>query len=69
MNRRKAQLFLLVITVPIVLAVVYSVYSIWNGYRPSLELVLGVGGGVFIEALLATLIASKRSKKKPRPQP
>ena len=69
MNRRKAQLFLLVITVPIVLAVVYSVYSIWNGYRPSLELVLGVGGGVFIEALLATLIASKRSKKKPRTQP
>ncbi len=69
MNRRKAQLFLLVITVPIVLAVVYSVYSIWNGYRPSLELILGVGGGVFIEALLATLIASKRSKKKPRPQP
>ncbi len=69
MNSRKAQLFLLVITVPIVLAVVYSVYSIWNGYRPSLELVLGVGGGVFIEALLATLIASKRSKKKPRPQP
>ncbi len=44
MNRRKAQLFLLVITVPIVLAVVYSVYSIWNGYRPSLELILGVGG-------------------------
>jgi len=69
MNRRKAQLFLLVITVPIVLVVVYSVYSIWNGYRPSLELILGVGGGVFIEALLATLIASKRSKKKPRPQP
>jgi len=69
MNRRKAQLFLLAITVPIVLAVVYSVYSIWNGYRPSLELILGVGGGVFIEAFLATLIASKRSKKKPRPQP
>ncbi len=69
MNRRKAQLFLLVITVPIVLAVLYSVYSIWNGYRPSLELILGVGGGVFIEALLATLIASKRSKKKPRTQP
>ena len=44
MNRRKAQLFLLVITVPIVLAVVYSVYSIWNGYGPSLELILGVGG-------------------------
>jgi hypothetical protein len=65
MNRRKAQLYLLVITVPIVLAVVYSLYSIWNGYRPSLELVLGVGGGVFIEALLTTLIASKRSKKKP----
>ncbi|OLE91494.1 MAG: hypothetical protein AUF79_04220 [Crenarchaeota archaeon 13_1_20CM_2_51_8] len=69
MNRRRAQLFLLVITVPIVLAVVYSVYSIWNGYGPSLELILGVGGGVFIEAFLATLIASKRSKKKPRPQP
>ena len=65
MNRRKAQLFLLVITVPIVLAVVYSVYSIWNSYRPSLELVLGVVGGVFIEAFLATLIASKRSEKKP----
>jgi len=69
MNRRKAQLFLLAITVPIVLAVVYSVYSIWNGYRLSLELILGVGGGVFIEDFLATLIASKRSKKKPRPQP
>jgi hypothetical protein len=65
MNRRKAQLFLLVITVPIVIAVVYSLYSIWNGYRPSLELVLGVVGGVFIEAFLATLIASKRNKKKP----
>jgi hypothetical protein len=65
LNRRKAQLFLLVITVPIVIAVVYSVYSIWNGYRPSLELVLGVVGGVFIEAFLATLIASKRNKKKP----
>ena len=65
MNRRKAQLFLLVITVPIVLAVVYSAYSIWNGYRLSLELILGVGGGVFIEAFLATLIAKKRSKKKP----
>ena len=69
MNRRKAQLFLLVITVPIVLVVVYSVYSIWNGYRPSFEVILGVGGGVLIEAFLATLIASKRSKKKPRPQP
>jgi hypothetical protein len=65
MNRRKAQLFLLVITVPIVLAVSYSVYSIWNGYRPSLELILGIGGAVFIEAFLATLIASKRNKKKP----
>jgi hypothetical protein len=51
--------------VPIVLAVAYSVYSVWNGYRPSLELILGVGGGVFIEAFLATPIASKRSKKKP----
>jgi len=65
MNRRKAQLFLLFITVPIVLAVAYSLYSIWNGYRLSLELILGVGGGVFIEAFLATLIAKKRSKKKP----
>jgi hypothetical protein len=65
LNRRKAQLFLLVITVPIVLAVVYSLYSICNGYRPSLELILGVAGGVFVEAFLATLIASKRNKKKP----
>jgi len=65
MNRRKAQLLLFGIMVPIVLAVAYSVYSIWNGYRPSLELILGVVGGVFIEAFLATLIASKRSKKKP----
>ena len=65
MNRRKAQLLLLAIMVPIVLAITYSVYSIWNGYRPSLELILAVGGGVFIEAFLATLIASKRSKKKP----
>ena len=65
MNRGKAQLLLFGIMVPIVLAVAYSVYSIWNGYRPSLELILGVVGGVFIEAFLATLIASKRSKKKP----
>ncbi len=65
MNRRKAQLLLFAIMVPIVLAAAYSVYSIWNGYRPSLELILGVVGGVFIEAFLATLIASKRSKKKP----
>jgi len=65
MNRRKAQLLLLAIMVPIVLAITYSMYSIWNGYRPSLELILAVGGGVFIEAFLATLIARKRSKKKP----
>ncbi len=64
MNRGKAQLLLFGIMVPIVLAVAYSVYSIWNGYRPSLELILGVVGGVFIEAFLATLLASKRSKKK-----
>ena len=65
MNRRTAQLLLLAIMIPILLSAAYSVYSIWNGYRPSLELILGVGGGVFIEAFLATLIASKRSKKKP----
>ncbi|TMI17315.1 hypothetical protein E6H32_08685 [Candidatus Bathyarchaeota archaeon] len=65
MNRREPKLLLLAIMVPIVLTVAYSVYSIWNGYRPSLELILGVGGGVFIEAFLATLISSKRSKKKP----
>jgi len=65
MNRRTAQLLLFAIMVPIVLAVAYGLYSIWNGYRPSLELILGVVGGVFTEAFLATLIASKRSKKKP----
>jgi hypothetical protein len=64
MNRRKAQLLLLAIMIPIVLAVAYTLYSIWNGYRPSLELILGVGGGAFIEVFLAALIASKRSKKK-----
>jgi hypothetical protein len=65
MNRKKAQLLLLAIMIPIVLSSAYSVYWIWNGYRPSLELILGVGGGVFIAAFLETLIASKRSKKKP----
>ena len=65
MNRKKAQFLLLAIMIPIVLSAAYSVYSIRNGYWPSPELILGVGGGVFIEAFLATLIASKRSKKKP----
>jgi hypothetical protein len=53
MNRRKAQLLLLAILVPIVLAVAFSLYWIWNGYRPSVELILGVGGGAFVEAFLA----------------
>jgi len=65
MNRRKAQLLLLAIMVPIVLAAAYGVYQILNGYRPSLELILGVGGGAFIETFLAALIASKRNKRKP----
>jgi hypothetical protein len=46
MNRKKAQLLLLAIMIPIVLSAAYSVYSIWNGYRPSLELILGVGGSL-----------------------
>jgi hypothetical protein len=46
MNRRNAQLLLLAIMVPTVLAVAYSVHWIWNGYRPSLELILGVGRSV-----------------------
>jgi len=65
MNRKKVQLLLLAIMIPIVLSTAYSVYWIWNGYRPSLELVVGIGGGAFIEAFLATLIASERRKKKP----
>jgi hypothetical protein len=42
MNRKKAQLLLLTIVIPIVLSTAYSVYSIWNGYRLSLELIFGV---------------------------
>ena len=65
MNRKKAQLLLLAIMIPIVLSTAYSVYSIWNGFRPSLELVLAVGGAAFIHAFLAARLAGKRNRKKP----
>ncbi len=47
--------------VPILLSAAFAVYS-WR--PPSLELVLGVGVGVFIEAFLVALSASKGGKKK-----
>ena len=65
MNRRRAQLLLLAIMVPIILSAAYSIYSIWNGYRPSLELILAVGGAAFIHAFLAARLAGKRNRKKP----
>ncbi len=65
MNRRRAQLLLLAIMVPIVFSAGYTIYSIWNGYRPSFELILIPGGVVFVEAFFAALHASKLKRKKP----
>ena len=59
--QRKAQIALVAIMVPILLSAAFAVYS-WR--PPSLELVLGVGVGVFIEAFLVALSASKGGKKK-----
>ena len=64
MNRRRAQLLLLAIMVPIILSAGYTIYSIWNGYRPSLELILIPMGAVFVQAFAAALLARKRNRKK-----
>lgn len=68
MNRRRAQLLLILIFIPILLLSGYGADTILTGYQPSLELILTVGGGafigVFIEAFLSAYIAAKRGKRK-----